>query len=247
MTTLHSILVWIHVAFGAIALVLFWIPVLAKKGSPLHVRAGRYYSTIMYTVAGTAFVASIIVLADPLGIRFPGESFEPAERERLTGLIRMFSLFLLMLSVLVFASVRHGLLALRERARPGGLGSSLHRAFIGALALLSAGVGVLGVGNGQILLIVFAGIGLAAAFSMLRDIRINQPSRGELVVAHLNGQIGSGIGAYTAFFAFGGDRFFGELLPGQWQVVPWVLPAIIGTIAINRLRRPFDRRTPQRS
>jgi hypothetical protein len=59
----------------------------------------------------------------------------------------------------------------------------------------------------------------------------------ELVVAHLNGLIGSGIGAYTAFFAFGGSRFLAELLPGQWQVIPWVLPTIIGVIAANRISR----------
>lgn len=242
MTTLHSILVWLHVAFGAAALVLFWIPALARKGSPLHVNVGRIYTNVMYTVAVTAFVASLIVLADPIGIRRPGEVLDASEAERLAGLFRMFSLFLLMLSVLVFASVRHGLLALRERVAPGVLTTPLHRLLIGALALLALLVGVLGLRHGQLLLVVFGGIGLSGAWSMLRDTRIERPSTQQLVVAHLNGLIGSGIGAYTAFFAFGGARLLGDLLPGQWQVVAWVLPAIIGTIAINRLRRPFERR-----
>lgn len=240
MTTLHSILVWLHIAFGAVALVLFWVPVLARKGSPLHVAAGRHYKNIMYTVSVTAFVASLIVLADPIGIRRPGEVLPAADAERLAGLYRMFSLFLLMLSVLVFSSVRHGLLALRERGEPGVLKSPLHRALIGALALLAVIVGVLGIRNGQLLLIVFGGLGLSGAWSMFRDSRIPRPSRRQLLVAHLGGLIGSGIGAYTAFFAFGGARLFGDLLPGQWQVIPWVLPAIIGTIAIRRLRRPFE-------
>jgi len=54
---------------------------------------------------------------------------------------------------------------------------------------------------------------------------------------HLNGMIGSGIGAYTAFFAFGGRSLLGELLPGQWQVIPWVLPTVIGVIAASRVSR----------
>lgn len=241
MTTLHSILVWLHIVFGAVALVLFWVPALARKGGALHVKAGRYYTNVMYTVAVTAFFASVIVLADPIGIRRPGEDLSAAEAERLASLYRMFSLFLLMLSVLVFSSVRHGMLALRERRAPGLLNSPLHRALIGSLGLLALVVGFLGIRHGQVLLMVFGGLGLSGAWSMFRDSRIERPSRRQLIVAHLDGLIGSGIGAYTAFFAFGGARLFGDLLPGQWQVIPWVLPAIIGTIAINRLRRPFER------
>lgn len=241
MTTLHSVLVWLHIAFGAVALVLFWVPALARKGGALHVTAGRCYKHVMYTVAVTAFAASVIVLADPICIRRPGEVLPAAEAERLAGLYRMFSLFLLMLSVLVFSSVRHGLLALRERREPGLLKSPLHRGLIGSLALLAITVGFLGIRQGQVLLVVFGALGLSAAWSMFRDSRLERPTHRQLVVAHLGGLIGSGIGAYTAFFAFGGARLLGDLLPGQWQVIPWVLPAIIGTIAINRLRRPFER------
>ncbi len=243
MTTLHSMLVWLHIASGAVALLLFWVPALAKKGSPLHVRAGRYYRTVMYTVSATAFVASLMVLADPLGIRRPGEILPGAEAERLAFLFRLFSLFLLMLAVLVFASVRHGLLALRARTAPGVLATPLHRSLIAALGILAVVVGLLGIVHGQVLLVVFGALGLTGAWTMFRDTRIARPSQRQLVIAHLDGLIGSGIGAYTAFFAFGGARLFGELLPGQWQVIPWILPAIIGTIAIRRLKRPYVRRS----
>lgn len=242
MTTLHSMLVGSHIAVGSVALALFWVPALARKGSPLHVRAGKYYAVAMYFVSITAFVASIIVLADPLGIRRPGEIFEPERAAALAARFRMFSLFLLMLSVLVFTSLRHGIAALRERQSPGTLSRPGHKALIAALALLALIVGTLGIVEGQLLLIIFGGIGLAASWGMFRDLRLKQPSASELVVAHLNGLIGSGIGAYTAFFAFGGSRFFSDLLPGQWQVVPWVLPAIVGTLAINRLARRFGKR-----
>ncbi|MDH3945103.1 MAG: hypothetical protein OET45_00430 [Chromatiales bacterium] len=39
----------------------------------------------------------------------------------------------------------------------------------------------------------------------------------------------------------GGSRLLADVLTGQWQVVPWVLPSIIGTIAISRLHRPYQR------
>ena len=240
MQPIHEALVHLHIAFGAVALVLFWVPVAARKGSPAHVAAGRWYTIVMYVVSSTAFFASLMVLADPLGIRRPGELLAAAEAQRLAGLFRMFSLFLLMLSVLVFVSIRHGLAALRERRNPGMLSRPSHRAWIAALAVLAAVVAVLGAVNGQILLIVFGGIGIAGSFGMYRESRLQNPRRSQLVVAHLGGLIGSGIGAYTAFFAFGGSRLLGEILTGQWQVIPWILPSIVGTIAISRLTRHYD-------
>ncbi|MEJ2159038.1 MAG: hypothetical protein P8X53_00945 [Chromatiales bacterium] len=39
----------------------------------------------------------------------------------------------------------------------------------------------------------------------------------------------------------GGSRLLADALTGQWQVVPWVLPSIIGTISISRLHRPYQR------
>ena len=242
MTTLHTLLVTVHITIGALALGLFWIPVMAKKGSPMHVRAGRIYVIAMYAVAITAFLASILALIDPIGIRRPGEVPNPEQAAELASGFRMFSLFLLMLSVLVFASLRHGIAALRERRQPGALNQVSHKFALGALAVLAVIVGSIGIRNWQLLLIIFAGISFAAAITMYRDVRNRQLKGRELVVAHFNGLIGSGIGAYTAFFAFGGARFFADVLTGQLQVIPWVLPAIVGTFAINRLRRSYEQR-----
>ena len=241
MTALHSFFVTSHIVVGAFALVLFWIPVLARKGSPLHVRAGRAYTVAMYTVSVTAFVASVMVLADPIAIRRPGAVLDAATAAELAGRFRIGSLFLLMLSVLVFASVHHGLMALRERARPGILKTPWHRGMIVVLGLLGLGVGITGVRSGAVLLMIFGGISMFASFGMFRETLPERLDGRERLVAHLGGLIGSGIGAYTAFFAFGGARFFAELLPGQWQVVSWVIAPVVGTIAINRLSRRYRR------
>lgn len=239
MTMLHGLLVHTHVIVGAAALLLFWIPVFARKGSPVHVRAGRYYGLSMYLVSISAFCASVLVLADPVGIRRPGLQLNAGEAARLADSIRAGSLFLLMLSVLVFASVRHGLAALRERERPGILRQPLHRGMIIALGLLGAVVGVIGIARGLVLLMIFAGIAVSAAIGMFRETRIERLTANERTIAHLGGLIGSGIGTYTAFFAFGGARFLGDLLPGQWQTLSWVIAPVIGTIAIARLTRRY--------
>lgn len=240
MTTLHSILVTTHVAVGAIALVLFWIPVIAKKGSPVHTGAGRFYATAMYIVSITAFVASVMVLIDPIGIRRPGMEIDSEDIADLAASFRAGSLFLLMLSVLVFTSVRHGLQALKERAMPGVLKSPLHRSLIVALGALGIFVGIVGIQRSAILLMIFGGISIVAAVSMFRETLPLRLNRNQRLLAHLGGLLGSGIGAYTAFFAFGGARFFADLLPGQWQVVSWVIAPIVGTIAISRVSRRYQ-------
>lgn len=239
MNTLHSLLVNIHIAVGAVSLVLFWIPVLTRKGSPIHVRSGKFYALGMYIVSITAFVASMMVIIDPVGIRRPGLEFDAEEMAQMASGFRIGSLFLLMLSVLVFTSIHHGLKAIRERHAPGVLRSRGHLTLIVILGLLGLAVAAIGFQHGALLLMIFGGISLAASIGMFRESLPERLSSSERTVAHLGGLIGSGIGAYTAFFAFGGARFFAELLPGQWQVVPWVVAPIIGTIAISRLSRRY--------
>lgn len=247
MVQLHTLLVYTHIAIGAIALVLFWAPVLARKGSATHVRPGRVYVVCMYAVVISAFAASLMVLADPLAIRAPGLSFDAQEAAARAERYRMFSLFLLMLSVLVFASLRHGIAALRARRNPEVIRSPVHRTSLVALGIVAVAVLFLGVRAGHILLMIFGGIGTAAAIGMFRDTLRRNPTPRDYVMMHLDGLIGTGIGAYTAFFAFGGSRLFADILVGQWQVVAWVLPAIIGSIAIQRLKRSPAKRTLERA
>lgn len=247
MNSLHTVLVNTHIAIGALALVLFWVPIVARKGSPLHVRSGKLYATAMYIVTATAFVASIMVLIDPIGIRRPGLELDGEEAAELANVFRMFSLFLLMLSVLVFTSLRHGIRALRTRKTPDALKAPLHRAQILALGVLGTAVISIGLVEMQWLLIIFGGLSISGAIGMFRETLIASPSRRDALVAHLGGLIGSGIGAYTAFFAFGGSRFLRELLPGQWQVLAWIIAPVAGTIAISRLSRRYRERAPARA
>ncbi|MEO0998935.1 MAG: hypothetical protein AAFX58_15605, partial [Pseudomonadota bacterium] len=89
------------------------------------------------------------------------------------------------------------------------------------------------------LLVIFAVLSIAASTGRLRYVYLDTVGPKQWLAEHFGGFIGAGIGAYTAFFAFGGARYLAELLPGQWQIVPWVLPAIVGTVALRRLQRRY--------
>ena len=51
-------LVLAHVATGFVGLVAFWIPLFARKGGRVHVRAGRVYTYCAYVVTLSAVTAA---------------------------------------------------------------------------------------------------------------------------------------------------------------------------------------------
>jgi len=50
MELVHQILLWIHIPFGTLSLILFWIPVGVKKGGTIHRKVGWYYYYCMWGV-----------------------------------------------------------------------------------------------------------------------------------------------------------------------------------------------------
>lgn len=244
MHTFHAGLLAAHIATGTIAIFAFWLPILARKGSPLHITAGRVYVWTMYAVSASAIAMSVAVLFDPVGVRFPDRNLSLDRAFAVANGNRMFALFLLMLGILVLSALRHGLLALRERRGERVLNRPGHRALIILLGVMGIGVGVIGFRNDELLLMIFAVLSVSGSFNMLRESWQRQLTPREALIAHFNGLIGTGIGAYTALFAFGGREFLSGLLSGQWQVVPWIAPAVIGTMIVARMKRQYPQRSP---
>ncbi|MEN7342650.1 MAG: hypothetical protein AAAFM81_06875 [Pseudomonadota bacterium] len=237
MHLVHATLFKLHIAIGAVALLVFWLPILTRKGSPLHRKAGRVFVICMTTVAISAMAMSLMVLIDPIGVRVPERNLSFEDAARLADANRTFNLFLLMLGVLTFSSLRHGMLALKTKSNPAALRAPSHRALLITLGVLGIAVGFVGVQEGAVLLIVFAVLSVVGSFNSLRDTRIAAMDRKQRLKAHFGGLIGTGVAAYTAFFAFGGSRLLADILTGQWQVLAWITPAIIGTIAIRRVEK----------
>lgn len=242
MHAFHNALLAIHIATGTVAIVAFWLPVLARKGGPLHVQAGRVYTWTMYAVSATALTMSAAVLLDPIGVRFPDRNLPLDQAMAVANGNRMFALFLLMLGLLVLSALRHGMLALRARRGEDVLRTTGHRALLVTLGVTGVAVGIVGVRNEQLLLMIFSVLAVSGSIGMLRESLRTSLTPREALVAHFNGLIGTGVGAYTALFAFGGREFLSNLLTGQWQVVPWVAPAVIGTLVLARMKRRYGER-----
>lgn len=241
MQSLHSILFVCHILVGSCALLLFWVPVASRKGSLDHRKFGRYYAMVMYAVALTGAVMAGLVLADPMTIK--GHLLtNPSEQLAFIDRVRQFWSFLLYLSLITFVSVRHGLATLTHRQSLVALRKSSYWLPIALLGFSGIAVLVMGVQHGRWLHIIFGCLGTMISVDMLRYIFGYKNAEKQWLVEHLGAMIGSGIGAYTAFLAFGGRQIFTEL--GSWQLVFWIAPGVIGSIMIARFARRYH--TPQR-
>lgn len=235
MYQLHHFALIFHISCGAVALVIFWIPVLTRKGSPIHKKIGRIFVYGMTAIAVSGILLSSITLFDPVGLRTNGQQLPMADAFQMAEMARVFALFLLMLSCLVLTAARHATLVLKAKRDRSLLRTPFHvgsQIMTGVLAVVTGVVGVL---YSQPLLIVFFFIGAAGAYGTLRYTFKARLDKNEWIIEHIGSTIGTGIAAYTAFFAFGGRELIGRLMDGPWQLVPWVLPTIIGTIYSRRL------------
>ncbi|MBC3765276.1 hypothetical protein [Neptunicella marina] len=237
----HQFLLYVHVAIGAIALIVFWLPLITRKGSANHKRIGKWYVASMYFVAGTGLVMSSLDMIAPIAIRYPDGYNGDKPIADIIERIRFTALFLWMLSLLVINNVRHSELVIKHKNNPSALRTPTYLLLVLSLLVTSLIVGFIGLQSGRILLQVFAGISLLSAIGALRY--MFNKSKNSWLVEHIGAILGSGIGVYTAFFAFGGRALFAHLFSGQAQMIPWLLPSIIGVPCIIWLSNKYRPKT----
>ena len=236
MNTIHSVLFFIHIVVGSMALLLFWGPIVTKKGGLDHRKFGRHYANTMYAVAASGAFMALMVIYAPLVIKhqFVNDNTNTAQ---LALKIRIFWSFLLYLSLLTFVNVRHGILVLKYKSQHSNMRQWPHLISIGLL--LAGGLLLLSLGiiYTNTLHIVFGTLGGVLALQMGSYCLAKSVTANRWLVEHLSAFIGSGIAAYTAFCAFGGRSMFSEL--GQWQLIFWVAPGVIGAIASAAMSRKY--------
>ena len=116
MSVFHTSLLYLHIALGAVALLLYWLPVITRKGSKLHINAGKVFYYLMLIVSGSGIVMSLMGLYDPVGIYTAGKQMTAAQIERMLVWRIPLSQFLLLLSLLTWVTVRHAIGVLLAKA-----------------------------------------------------------------------------------------------------------------------------------
>jgi hypothetical protein len=210
-----------HLVAGAIALILFWVPALTRKGGVVHRRAGRWYVRAMGVV---------VVTAIPLSIRF------------LVGGDWFVGVFLGYLAVITFSALWGGRQVLNYKRDAAAFRTPMHAAvgvlnLVAAITVLVLAWTVAPAGFARILFTIFSIIGFSAAFETWQFFRRPPDQPRWWWFQHFGGMIGSGIAAHTAFGAFGVRRLLPEWQLGALGLLPWIAPSIVGTIAIVLLTR----------
>ena len=223
METIFDGIRWIHIVVGFGGLVAFWIPAFSRKGGTTHVRVGRVFEWAAYIVAGSAIFNSVGRLVHALAA---GASFD--ENRQVFG----FLIFLAYIGIVTLAAVRHAARAVRLKGDFAAMKTPFH---VGLACLSIAGsVVVLAYAlfawsAMSVVFLALSPIGIAQGGAMLSQMRSPPDERMGWFYVHMNNMIGAGIAFHTAFLVFGANRVIPLDLPGLWQVVPWVLPAAIGT------------------
>lgn len=210
-------------AWGAAAV--FWIPIVAAKGGPLHRRAGRLYVRLIYLTALTGAPLAVILA---IGATEPGA--------------RRTAAFLAYLIVILVMPVFHGARAARAIRSPDPRGAFVDRAL--AVAAIAAGVALfaLAVAWQAWQYAIVSPIGPALGWRALRKNGVRPREE------HMIAMVASGIAVHTALLVFGIGRTLGVQLTGASLYLPWMLPAAIGLpLLIWRVRRERESLSTSRS
>jgi len=237
----HQLAFYAHVTVGSAALLIFWLPFFTRKGHKRHRLIGKLFTNSMYIISVSGVIMSSLVLLDPVAVRYPDGGLDADVAERFVYQSRIFAGFLFMLSILVINNVRQAVLVLAAKAQRDQLKTPTNLASIAFLGVLGAIVGLIGLREQVLLFDVFAVICIGNSIGMFRYIYKPAIKEREWIIEHLGNICGAGIAAYTAFLSFGGRRLLGDLFAGNLQIVPWVLPAIVGVFAISILTRKYSR------
>lgn len=213
----------VHVTTGAVGLVLFWVPVVGKKGGQTHRSFGRIYSYLMLVTATMAMGMGVNTVLAPVATHPHLTDWNPA---RIQGI---FGWMMLYLAILTVGLVWHGLVTVRnkkqhlENRRWPNVAQNL---VVIAAALLCAYRGWL---IDEVLMMGIAVVGVASGLTNLWFVYTTSPSRIAYQLEHVKAIVGSGISVYTAFMAFGFVRLMPEnaLDPRMWAIPLAVGLAII--------------------
>ena len=220
MVLAFKIALWAHVLAGAVALSVFWLPLVSKKGGATHRRAGWVYVVAAWTIALTAFANCARMLTDknPANDR-PG-------------------IFLAYVGVLAGANALIGVRALATKRRVTRSRNPLDLAPPALLVTGGVALGAFGARAAVPLFVLFAALGVTIGVTQLRFWLRPPATRQAWFFAHMSGMGGSCIATVTAFLVVNAHRFG----LGPFDLILWITPGLVGAMGLSLWRRYYQRR-----
>jgi len=211
---------WVHIVTGVVALGAFWLPLAARKGSPVHRRAGWVYALAMWVAAIAAWAICAGRLLDDDGANDAGARF------------------LAFVGLLAANGAGTGIRVLRMRSKASERASIFDICSSALLLVAAVALGGLGILERSILHLAFSALGVFLASQQLRYWMRRPVSKMDWWYAHMGNMLGACIGTVTAFLVVNVPRFGLQ----QWALYFWMGPGVLGGIAITLWTRYYRRR-----
>ncbi|MEO7036972.1 MAG: hypothetical protein ABI548_23685 [Polyangiaceae bacterium] len=224
MALIFRIVLGIHIIAGAAALLVFWIPLVTRKGGRTHRRAGWAYVTAAGIVAltGVASAGRIIV-------------YDPHPHAWRAGI------FLVYVGLFAAESALLGARALRPQTRADSVQNAVD--LVPSLLLVAGGVALaaFGVSQARLLFVLFAALGVGQGVMHLRSWLTHRKTREGRLLAHMSAMGTSCITTLTAFIVVNAPRL------GMRTFDPrlWAVPIVVLSLGLSIVRRHHAKRFAQ--
>jgi len=200
---------WFHVLGGFLALCVFWVPIVTKKGRKTHRRSGWVYVVAMSIVSISALYMGIYRLAwDP--------SFHAEDVP--------FSWFLIFIAILSGGAAWYGIRVLRYKRRRNTHKHVIDLFFPILLLTFGIAISIYGWKIDFPLLKFFPIIGVFLGGIQLQYWLSAPTRRSHWIVEHIIGMLSCCIATVTAFAVFGAPRL---LQIESVSLIIWVIPILV--------------------
>ncbi|MFK8014345.1 MAG: hypothetical protein AB8G17_02735 [Gammaproteobacteria bacterium] len=222
----HS-LVSVHIVTGALGLVIFWVPIVARKGGASHRVWGTRFVWLMLITGTVAVGISSSTIAAPVATH-PHLMTHPdfGSADIIRGIFGWMMLYLAILTVNLAWYGRLCILHKRQHARHRSWDNLALQAI---LTIASANCLWQGYRIEQPLMMGISMVGFATVATNLHFLYRRKPGPLDWQLEHIKALVGAGISVYTAFFAFGAVRYVPAL---ALTPILWSVPLITGLILI---------------
>lgn len=228
MESLYSVVVWIHVIAGGVGLATLAVPLVARKGSRLHRRAGWVFVMSMAISLALALLIAASWIAIPLVVKPDAADFVPA--------LRRFAAFFGLLGLAGAHALFGGIAAIGRRRRERPWLSVVARRLPWTLLVAGPIVFWAGVSGDSVLLMAFGGLFTVGAIADVRRPPVHHDKT--VLVAHVEAMLGAATVATTAFTV----QIVGRIdHAAAFSVVAWMVPVGLGMLATRVWRGRVQR------
>lgn len=216
-------LLLLHIICGAVALAVFLIPLLTKKGGKLHIKIGWLYTFAMVLVGLTSLIIT------------PWRMFlDVARNSATTG----FSAFLFFVAAFTLCSIWNGLRVMKFKSRMTSDTGLLQIGPSILLIVLGIAIQILGYSTQNMLLMIFPFLSHLSSADQLRYWLSAPKEKMHWWFFHMNGMFAACIATVTAFLVTAVPR----ILPGSSTAhspLLWVAPGLILGLVSRRWTKSY--------